>query len=751
MKTVDATAPPTWTMRLYAWARASWLPAVLCGALLIVATSSLTAARWVNESARYTNALWLGALFGAALAASRFRPRAVFAYSLVLGLAVVAEATGRVLPTLAQARGGPWSEIVWGMHVRALTLFDQVGRWATAIAYGEALRDNRLFIALAALLLWSMGLWLMWALIRRRQALAGLTPLAVGVAVNNTLADRPAAEYAMFLAPMLLLLGHSAYHRARADWEKRRISYAEYLEADWAVNTAVATVAIMLLVIAAPLLGTPSGWRVLNDLFRSAHSRTADTASRLFGDVNPPRAPGPAVTARTPDLSLIRNPIPQGDETVMWVTVSDPAPPPPEAPAVGGLPPRHYWRSQVFATYTGQGWEPLNADDGERPDPQIGPPPGRYLLHQQYEIVAVHGRELFAVNAPVTASAGLNVIALPLEADAVLRGEASITTYTVTSWATRREAIDLAGATTDSSAPARADYVQLPASLPQRVRDLARRIAGEALTPLEKAERVQAYLRANYPYRLDVPPHAPEQDAVDYFLFDAPGGNCNYYASAMVVLLRTLDVPARVAVGYVMGSFDFERGAYRVSADGAHAWAEVYFPGSGWIEFEPTANRPALSYGRSQTTETTVAVTPRASVPQLDEFVLALIGLATLALAVACHGVLRHFHRSARPEPAARLYWKIRRALAWAGLRGTATTTPDEFSAVVAPKLAKGGALGAALAQATALYEQTLYGSRRVRSGELWRTEQLWRSARGEWLAIWTRALVGRLTSREKK
>jgi transglutaminase-like putative cysteine protease len=740
MTALNARPPAHRLMRLRTLARDTWLPLSLCGLLLVVASSSLTAARWVSEGSRYTTALWLGALFGALLAASRFRPRTAFAYSVVMGAAIVAEAAGRVLPGFEQVGQSAWSDLLWGMHVRALTLFDQAGSWANAIAFGGTVREAGLFIALMASLLWSMGLWLAWALIRRRQALAGLAPLVIGVALNNTLADRPAAEYAMFLAPMLLLLGQSAYRRARHDWERRRLSYAEYIEADWLINAAAAVTVIMLFVVASPFLGTPSGWRLLSDLFRTTQSRAADTATRLFGGVNPPRAPGLAVTARTPDLSLIRSPVPRGDETVMWVTVSDPAPTPPDVPGASVRPPTHYWRSQVFATYTGQGWEPVNAQDGATLDPQAGPPPGRYILQQQFEIVAAHGPELFAVNAPVAAGAGVEVIVLPLATDAVLRGDSSV--YTVTSWATQRDAIWMATETaTDDASPALSEYRQLPASLPQRVRDLAQRIAGDAPTPLDKAARIQNYLRANYPYLLDVPTHAPEQDAVDYFLFDAPGGNCNYSASAMAVLLRTLDVPARVAAGYATGSFDFERGAYRVSNDSAHAWVEVYVAGAGWVEFEPTSNRAALNYQGAPTNAPTPTFAPPVSQPQFNWVVLALMALALLALG----WTLWRARPQPRTEPAARLYWRMRRALAWAGLRGTATTTPEEFSAASATRLAGRRILSTALAQATALYEQALYGSRPVHEGELWRTEQLWRSARREWLAVWAGALAARL------
>lgn len=737
MTTLDVITPITWKTRLAAKLQTSWLPLVLCIMLLIVASSSLTAARWINEAPRYIDALWLGAAFGAALAGSRFRALTALAYSGMLGLAVTAEIVGRVLPTWPQLQNNTWPDVLWGMHIRALILIDQINHWATAIVFGGTVQDNGFFIALVALLLWSVSVWLMWALIRRRQALAGLAPLTILVAFNNTLANRSATEYALFLAPVLLLLGYYAYRRAETDWDQRQVGYAEFIGMDWMINAAVATTLIMVLVVTSPWLGTPSGWRVLGDLFRIAQSQSAETAERLFGDVNPPRPPGSNITARVPNLSLLSNPVPQGDEVVMWVKLSDPEPLPPEVPNTGNQPPTHYWRSQVYGTYSGQGWEPIAADTA--PQSTVATIPlGRYTLQQQFEIVAAHGPELFAVNVPITASAEANIVHLPFEADAVLRGETSI--YTATSWATQRTASALISAPADYPAEVRATYLQLPNTLPERVRDLARRIIGDAATPLEKAMRVQTYLRLNYPYQLEVPPRTSGQDAVDYFLFEAPGGNCNYYASAMAVLLRTLNVPARVAVGYAMGTFDFERRAYRVTADSAHAWVEVYFPGVGWVEFEPTSNRSALNYIHAQPDVSDPVVTQIPNASQSNSYVFAFIVLGLLVLA----WVLWQLRQRPRGERVAELYWRVRGALAWAGWRGSATTTPDEFFASLTPALTQRKNLSSALAQATALHERALYGAHPISLAEANHVERLWRKARWEWLAAWARELTAR-------
>jgi hypothetical protein len=140
-------------------------------------------------------------------------------------------------------------------------------------------------------------------------------------------------------------------------------------------------------------------------------------------------------------------------------------------------------------------------------------------------------------------------------------------------------------------------YLQLPRRLPDRVRALADEIVQDAETPYEKAIAIQDYLR-QFPYDLDVAVPPPGRDVVDFFLFDVQRGYCDYYASSFVVLARAVGVPARLAIGYAMGGYDYNRNCYVVLERDAHSWPEIYFGEHGWIPFEPTAafvtlDRPA--------------------------------------------------------------------------------------------------------------------------------------------------------------
>jgi hypothetical protein len=142
-------------------------------------------------------------------------------------------------------------------------------------------------------------------------------------------------------------------------------------------------------------------------------------------------------------------------------------------------------------------------------------------------------------------------------------------------------------------------YIALPASIPQRVLDLAQEVVADAPTYYDRALAIERYLRT-YPYNLEIPEPPSDRDLVDYFLFELQEGYCDYYASAMVVMARSVGVPARLASGYVQGVYDYEARRWVVTEQEGHSWVEVYFDQFGWIEFEPTAGQPALVHPDGQ-------------------------------------------------------------------------------------------------------------------------------------------------------
>ena len=129
-------------------------------------------------------------------------------------------------------------------------------------------------------------------------------------------------------------------------------------------------------------------------------------------------------------------------------------------------------------------------------------------------------------------------------------------------------------------------YLSLPA-LDIRISKLAEDITASAPDNYDKAVVLEQYLRTRFGYTLELPRSVP-RDPLANFLFERKQGHCEYFASAMTVMLRTLRIPARLVTGFRTGEFNDLTGQYVVRASNAHAWVEAYFPGYGWVSFDPT-------------------------------------------------------------------------------------------------------------------------------------------------------------------
>jgi hypothetical protein len=134
-------------------------------------------------------------------------------------------------------------------------------------------------------------------------------------------------------------------------------------------------------------------------------------------------------------------------------------------------------------------------------------------------------------------------------------------------------------------------YLRLPHTIDPRVSELARTLTASATNNYARAIAIQSYLRNNFQYTLDPPAIEPE-DPVGSFLFRSKSGYCEYFAAAMAVMLRTLNVPSRLVNGFQTGSYNRFGKDFVVRARDAHSWVEVYFTGFGWIPFDPTPADP---------------------------------------------------------------------------------------------------------------------------------------------------------------
>ena len=121
-----------------------------------------------------------------------------------------------------------------------------------------------------------------------------------------------------------------------------------------------------------------------------------------------------------------------------------------------------------------------------------------------------------------------------------------------------------------------------------RILRLARQVTEGSADLYESMARIENYLQTEYDYTLDLRPYRTSRSKLMDFLFERREGHCEFFASAMVIMARSLGIPARLVNGFQLGHYNPIGGFFTVRAADAHSWVEVYFPGRGWIEFDPT-------------------------------------------------------------------------------------------------------------------------------------------------------------------
>jgi transglutaminase-like putative cysteine protease len=151
----------------------------------------------------------------------------------------------------------------------------------------------------------------------------------------------------------------------------------------------------------------------------------------------------------------------------------------------------------------------------------------------------------------------------------------------------------LRAAGTDYPAAITATYLQLP-EIDPRIPELARTATARDMTPYDKTVALETFLKTKFAYTLNLTGN-PGKDPLAHFLFETRAGHCEYFASSMTVMLRTLGIPSREVNGFLPGEFNELAGDYIVRASDAHSWVEAYFPGNGWIVFDPTPDAPIVA------------------------------------------------------------------------------------------------------------------------------------------------------------
>jgi transglutaminase-like putative cysteine protease len=372
-----------------------------------------------------------------------------------------------------------------------------------------------------------------------------------------------------------------------------------------------------------------------------------------------------------------------------------------------------FWRGQSFDRWDGQAWHRsalTNSSfavegDGFVPAGIGDQPGGGQTLVQRVRVEAPYMQAIFGayrVDEINTALGGMTV-----------HGDGSIELREPIGRGSEYTVISLRSPVTpallrDNDPGAAADlpstisdlYLQLPASVPQRVTALAHQLTDGKPTAYDKVLAIESWLGANTKYTLKIPPLPDGADAVEQHLFVDRAGFCEQIATSTAVLLRSVGVAARVATGFVPGDESLLGGEFTVRAKDAHAWVEVWFPNVGWQAFDPTANVPLAGESSKAVGERALDLLRRIAPMLALLATLLVIGVIT---ALAWRRIEAR-RAAARAPWSARYLAKLEAAGTARGRPRTPPETPAEYAAALARSVLPDDRLvaaGAVLTQAT--------------------------------------------------
>ena len=491
---------------------------------------------------------------------------------------------------------GPLLVALSALAEATVTLLSRTGIWLFALLGRAPFYDPAAASMVWGALFWASTVWAVWLLFRLYRPLPAVLPL--GFVLAWTLSYTWASPYPLwFLMGAALMLMAVVGHDERVTrWVADKVDFSLDLRMDLISVVGLITIGLMTLSIIAPSVTVENITEIIRKL---REPRGGQTVGESLGMEQQPADEGGGVgLARTgglPRLHLIGLSPELSRRVVMLVKTGELEPMPPDALTVA--PPLYYWRGAIYDIYAGRGWYVSHVTSKEYgPGETARTPisPHHRLLRQEVRFLDPPDEDtLIHVAGELVTTDQAYKVAWRTSGDffaAMLDGGS----YRADSLVPAVGADVLREAGRQYPDWIRARYMTLPDTVTERVLALARDLTATELTPYDQAAAIERYLRENYEYTLDVPVPPYDRDLADYFLFDLQKGYCDYFATTMVVLARAAGLPARLVSGYASGTYDTLQAQYIVTEADAHAWPEVYFPGIGWIEFEPTAGRSLL-------------------------------------------------------------------------------------------------------------------------------------------------------------
>jgi len=572
-----------------------FLAGTLLMAALLTAATRLVVTRWTDHLAITQTLVFFGVLAGLALGKSRFTQATCLVFAAAYGTFAIPWQLGMTIS----------AELLWGE--RLLILVNRLSVIIYQLVNGNPVEDSLLFIVIMCMLFWTLAVHAGYTLVRHGSAWGSLLPTGVTIFIIHAfdpLVTRRTWYLAAFILFSLIIVARMVFLQRQKRWQDTRTALPPHLGMDYIQFTILATFLIVFLSWTAPaaansLPAAQKAWQPVQKAWVETRQRFENAFASLRTSVG-------IVSTFYGSSTYLGRGTPLTDKHIFSVRAPEDLPP--------GI--RLYWRARIYDTYdNGQWYSTINSVHNFDPDKgglQIPVEESRWLGTFEF-INAQNTTTLFTPSQPFWVSQRGQVDYAENEDGSVdissFRAQPSLDAgkvYQAQSSISVATQAELRAAGIDYPAWISERYLQLPVSITTRTLQLAADITAGAQTPFDKAVAITDYLRKNMQYLPNLDEEVPErQEIIDWFLFDYRKGFCNYYATAEVILLRAAGIPARWAVGFAQGDryvsdipttqdSRLTGSSFIARQRDAHSWPEAYFPGYGWIEFEPTASQPAI-------------------------------------------------------------------------------------------------------------------------------------------------------------
>ncbi len=575
-----------------AWDRGDLIGLILALLIMLMPAFTLRAAEWPLQTRILFPVILISILTSYLMAQSRYGELTSLFLSIVYGGATV------LLVAAWSLRG---ANILTG----SAEVISAVIQWIVDIFTGGINQDRLAFTVLVSALFWFLSYNAVWHMFRLDRVWRVIMPPAIVLLGNlafYTGEGHLEIYLAIFLFVSLLLLVRSNLIQQEWAWYTSGVRVPKRLRSQFLTAGAGLSALALLIGLLAPTGSLQDRLDKFQEFLRSDPiQQMAEFLNRL---VEPIASDGPSTADYFGGDSLtLSGAISLGDQVILLA----------DAPQTH----RYYWRSRVFERYDGGRWAP---SAGLRV-PYLTPPVilpldietlggAREAVTQKLTIGASASRLIYAAPQPVQITnvggrIDLSRVNPSLEAASPVNISVMRPSKVLESGFTIEIVSQLSVATANQLRAAGTAYPQWvidPNATPgvgvsPRVANKALEIvdAAAAKTPYDRAKAIETWLRTNITYNERIPAPPAGVDPVEWFLFEMKQGYCTYYATSMVMMLRSLGIPSRLAAGFAQGEWDAASQLYIVRERDAHTWVEVYFPGYGWIEFEPTSAQEPLN------------------------------------------------------------------------------------------------------------------------------------------------------------